>query len=211
VTDIEIPLEPAADREPVLASSAEPAGGSHSSILDALRAEVREVEEDAYKVMPVGKLSMLAARYRVLSRDERTRLQRETANRQRLRQRVTRTDDSDTYDEVGAARLLIESLDELLYRNEDGELIPLAEALRAEGVSGDFDELRYNAELVRVLDLAEELGLDLDGPKPPSSVDVVTALHRWGDDCMPLITNARVLNTWMSALSAEALEGVLEG
>lgn len=196
--------EPEPDREPSRVRN-------RSSIIGALHAEVEAIEDEETKDLPVGRINGLYCRYRVLTREERREIERSARRRQVLRSKVSRDGaDPGKFDEHQSALLLVTSCVELLCHDARGELVSLADALREEGVVGDeLGALRYNAETVDLLDLRSLPKLNL--PAEPSSIDVVTALHRWGDDVMPLLTNARALSMWMSGVTNETIEVVAGG
>lgn len=174
---------------------------SAPSILDRLRAEVEATAAPATRDLPVGRISSLWARYRLLSSSETAELERAARQRRHLADRTGR-DDSEAA-EIAAARLLATACVELLWMDEDGTLRPLADELNL----GD-GPLRYNAELIDLLqlrDVYDDLG------ERPSSIEVVRALHRWGDSSSPLLSTARLLSVWMSGVTAEAISEVIEG
>lgn len=181
----------------------------NGSILGAVRAEVAEATEQTTRDLPVGKSGRLYARYRALTEDERTEFETAARHRQRLRRKIDRNGGDDGVAEREAAALLLAKCCEmLLWLRDDGSLVPLHEALAEEGVEAP-GPLRYNAEMVAVLDLADELRLPTD--RTPSSVEIVTSLHRWGKDYMPLLTTSKILSMWISSVSAEALQEAAEG
>lgn len=207
--EIEVPAGPApsvpvafeADVSQEPAAPAPPTG----SIVSGLRDEVaQQTAAGGTKTLRVGRLSRLWAAYRPLTDEERGALEQRVKHRAKLRDKVAANEDKEL---AAAALLLATACVELLYLADDGSLRPLHEALAEQGAE-THGPLRYNAETVELLGLAATLAL---GPRP-ESVEVVMALHRWGPgNHAPLLTTARLLGVWMSAVSSDALEGVLEG
>jgi len=206
MTDIDIDIGgPGAPEEAERPAPVAPLAGM--SIIGSLHSELDEARASDSKVIRVGKLERLYARYRALGEDETKEIERKL----KLRAKVTRNRDDAEQEREQAALLLATSCEQLLWLNDDGEQVPLHEALTGQGVAAS-GPLRYNAELIDLLELRgplTEMGESLG--ELPSSVEVVTALHRWGDGHAPLLSTARLLNMWMSGVSADALEGVFEG
>lgn len=198
---------PEADSAPVVAQRPAAAAGS---LLGQLQAETAELKGSDTKVLRIGKHPTLHARYRVLLDDEQDDLEAAAKRAADLRRRVTRDGGDTDAKNQQAALLLVKACVDVGIYDAEGTYRPLHEALADEDQMGEdapTHPLRFNR------DLAEILLPDLRGEndKPPSSVDVCMALHRWGDSHQPMRTASQMLSSWMSAIDVRALQETLEG
>jgi hypothetical protein len=202
------PVAPEADGEPLVAQRPAVAAGS---LLGQLQAETAELKGSDTKVLRIGKHPTLHARYRVLLDDEQDELEAAAKHAAELRRRVTRDGGSDTdAKNQQAALLLVKACVDVGVYDAEGNYRPLHEALAEDDQMGEdapTSPLRFNRDLAEILlpDLRGENG------KPPSSVDVCMALHRWGDSHQPMRTASQMLGSWMSAIDVRALQETLEG
>lgn len=201
----DLPSEPVTPRAP------------RGSLLGQLEQAVdNEVANDT-KVLPVGKIPRLRARYRALLDHEQAAIEQKVRARSKQRQKTGEAEDTDTERQNDSCALLLATACvELLWVTDDGNEVPLHELLAGPDEMGDdapsgplrFD--RASIDLVssaRAASLRERLGRELN------AVDVVRELHRWGtgENYSPLRAYGKLLNLWMSGASAAALAEVSQG
>lgn len=191
------------------ALEASPTDRPAGSVLAFLADSVEELaaDEDAdTKDLPVGKVPRLFARYRVTTDDENEQIRK--AARRRLkasgqvrRKKPQQQGEHPEVERYADALLLATSCVEILWQDDEGELVSLADA---EGIAGP---LRYDREMARYCRLDRSHGLNLD---TCTAAEVVTALHTWaGGSTTPLTSTATVLKLWGGSVLAAALQEAL--
>lgn len=199
------PEAPAAP-EPVEVVSAAPGAGSILGAIDAEITQAVEDQDDGFKILPVGRLRRLYAKYKALDDDEVEDINRKAAARDRLRKRTGGRDVDTEGSNQRAALLLARACVGLLWLTDDGDKVDLADALASEGVEVLGGTLRYDRRLIPLFHL-DDLASDA------SASDVAMRLHRWGKDnnYAPLRSTAQIVELHSSGLRGEALEAALAG
>jgi hypothetical protein len=217
VGDDGVPVDdttPTPDQPTATVPPAEPANAPAGSILAGLEQEIQEHVEEAFKVLPVGKVGRFKARYRVLGDDEQTRIERQVQNAAKMRKKTGQDENTIDRENDSCALLLATACVELLIVDDKGNTVPLHEMLARPDQMGDqapqgplrYDRATYELLMPsRAAKLREQLGRDL------TSVDVAMDLHRWGDGHSPLRSYGKLLNLWMGGASTEALAEAAQG